>query len=44
MNQEAIARLQLKNAAEVIIERIQHDFNLALLVARTLFKQNMELL
>ena len=39
MNQQAIDRLQLKNPAEAIIERIQHDFNLAPLVARTLFEQ-----
>ncbi len=39
MNQEAIERLQLKSAPEAIIERIQHDFNLAPMVARTLFKQ-----
>ena len=39
MNQQAIDRLQLKSAAEAIIERIQHDFNLAPMVARTLFKQ-----
>lgn len=39
MNQQAIERLQLKNPAEAIIERVQHDFNLAPLVARTLFEQ-----
>ena len=39
MNQQAIDRLQLKNPAEAIIERVQHDFNLAPLVARTLFDQ-----
>ena len=39
MNQQAIDRLQLKNPAEAIIERVQHDFNLAPLVARTLFEQ-----
>jgi biotin operon repressor len=39
MNQEAIDRLQLKSAAEAIIERVQHDFNLAPMVARTLFQQ-----
>ncbi len=39
MNQQAIDRLQLKSAAEAIIERIQRDFNLAPMVARTLFKQ-----
>jgi hypothetical protein len=39
MNQQAIDRLQLKSASEAIIERIQHDFNLAPMVARTLFKQ-----
>jgi hypothetical protein len=39
MNRQAIDRLQLKNVAEAIIERIQHDFNLAPMVARTLFKQ-----
>lgn len=39
MNQQAIDRLQLKNASEAIIERIEHDFNLAPMVARTLFKQ-----
>lgn len=39
MNQQAIDRLQLKSAAEAIIERIEHDFNLAPMVARTLFKQ-----
>jgi hypothetical protein len=39
MNQQAIERLQLKSASEAIIERIQQDFNLAPLVARTLFKQ-----
>ena len=39
MNQQAIDRLELKSAAEAIIERIQHDFNLAPMVARTLFKQ-----
>jgi len=39
MNQEMIERLQLKNPAEAIIERVQPDFNLAPLVARTLFEQ-----
>ena len=39
MNQQAINRLQLKNPAEAIIERIEHDFNLAPLVARTLIEQ-----
>jgi hypothetical protein len=39
MNQEAIERLQLKNVGEAIIERLQQDFNLAPLVARTLFEQ-----
>jgi biotin operon repressor len=39
MNQQAIERLQLKNPAEAIIERVQQDFNLAPLVARTLFEQ-----
>jgi biotin operon repressor len=39
MNQQAIERLELKNPAEAIIERVQHDFNLAPLVARTLFEQ-----
>jgi biotin operon repressor len=39
MKQEAIERLQLKTAAEAIIDRVQHDFNLAPLVARTLFEQ-----
>jgi len=39
MNQQAIDRLQLKSPAEAIIERVQHDFNLATLVARTLFDQ-----
>lgn len=39
MNQEAIGRLQLKNVSEAIIERLQHDFNLAPLVARTLLEQ-----
>lgn len=39
MNQQAIERLVLKNPAEAIIERIQHDFNLAPVVARTLFEQ-----
>lgn len=39
MNQQAINRLELKNPAEAIIERVQHDFNLAPLVARTLFEQ-----
>jgi hypothetical protein len=39
MNQQAIDRLQLKNPAEAIIECVQHDFNLAPLVARTLFDQ-----
>ena len=39
MNQQAIDRLQLKSASEAIIERIEHDFNLAPMVARTLFKQ-----
>jgi hypothetical protein len=39
MNQQAIDRLELKSASEAIIERIQHDFNLAPMVARTLFKQ-----
>ena len=39
MNQQAIDRLQLKNPAEAIIERVEHDFNLAPMVARTLFEQ-----
>ena len=39
MNQQAIDRLQLKNASEAIIERLQHDFNLAPLIARTLLEQ-----
>jgi len=39
MNQQAIERLQLKNPAEAIIERVEHDFNLAPMVARTLFEQ-----
>ena len=39
MNQQAIKRLELKSAAEAIIERVQRDFNLAPLVARTLFEQ-----
>ena len=39
MNQDAIDRLQLKNPAEAIIERLQHDFNMAPLIARTLFAQ-----
>jgi hypothetical protein len=39
MKQQAIDRLQLKTAGEAIIERLQHDFNLAPLVARTLLEQ-----
>ena len=39
MNQEAIERLEQKSAAEAIIERIQSDFNLAPMVARTLYQQ-----
>lgn len=39
MNPQAIERLQVKTPAEAIIERVQHDFNLAPLVARTLFEQ-----
>jgi biotin operon repressor len=39
MNQDVIERLQLKSPAEAIIERVQRDFNLAPLVARTLFEQ-----
>ena len=39
MEPEAIARLQTKEAGEAIIERIQRDFQLAPLVARTLVAQ-----
>ena len=39
MEQQAIERLALKNPAEAIIDRVQHDFNLAPMVARTLFEQ-----
>ena len=39
MNQDVIERLQLKSPAEAIIERVQRDFKLAPLVARTLFEQ-----
>jgi hypothetical protein len=39
MNREAIERLGLKTASEAIIERLGQDFNLAPLVARTLFEQ-----
>jgi hypothetical protein len=39
MEQQGIARLALKNPAEAIIDRVQHDFNLAPVVARTLFEQ-----
>ena len=39
MEPEAIARLQTKEAGEAIIERIQRDFQLAPLVARTLVEQ-----
>ncbi|MGB4977839.1 MAG: hypothetical protein WBR35_13970, partial [Anaerolineae bacterium] len=39
MESEAIARLQTKEAGEAIIERIQRDFQLAPLVARTLLEQ-----
>jgi hypothetical protein len=39
MEAEAIARLQTKEAGEAIIERIQRDFQLAPVVARTLIEQ-----
>jgi hypothetical protein len=39
MEQQAIERLALKNPAEAIIDRVRHDFNLAPVVARTLFEQ-----
>jgi hypothetical protein len=39
MNKQAIGRLQLKNVSAAIIERLQQDFNLAPLVARTLLEQ-----
>ena len=39
MELEAIARLQTKEAGAAIIERIQRDFQLAPLVARTLLEQ-----
>lgn len=39
MEQAGIERLEVKRVSEAIIERIEHDFNLAPLVARTLFGQ-----
>lgn len=39
MEPQAIERLEVKSAAEAIIARVQQDFNLAPLVARTLFAQ-----
>ena len=39
MNEQAIERLALKNPAEAIIERVQQDFNMAPIMARTVFEQ-----
>jgi len=39
MEPAALARLQTKEAGEAILERIQRDFQLAPLVARTLIAQ-----
>lgn len=39
MDQAAIERLSAKTAAEAIVERLQHDFNLSRIVAQTLLEQ-----